>query len=207
MILLVDDNLKGMAEVLGIPTCVKILDLLALKDLAVSDIARELGMKLNTVDYNVRKLVKAGLIEKTGHWWSAKGKRMPIYRVVDRRIVISPRRRVAGKVLMALGFVGVLGVFLRGKDYVAGNRVGVVMDEAVFAAAPKAMELVANDGGSGAQMMASNAGITQGFVDSVSNVSFWGSFASWEWFLFGVWSALVLFFVYAMIADRRRLRL
>src|SRR3989339_666362 len=161
LISLGDEGLKDVAEVLGSDSCVKILDLLALKDLAVSDIARELGMKLNTTDYNVKKLVKAGLIKKSGHWWSVKGKKMPVYQVVDRRIVISPKRRIAAKFLWVLGLTGAVGIWLRSlmmpADFVMSGE--KVMDDAVFAAAPRAMELVVNEV-SQVEMMASNGGIS-----------------------------------------------
>ncbi len=182
-----DENLKGLSEVLGSKSCVKILDLLALKDLAVSDIARELSMKINTCDYNVKKLVRAGLIEKSGHWWSVKGKKMPVYQVVDRRIVISPRRKVAKKFLWVLGLTGIAGVWIRSLM----SPVDLVSEDLFFDAAPKI------------EMMASNAGVSEQVVGAVSDVGFWGSLVGWEWFLFGAWSAIVLFFVYSMLTERR----
>ncbi|MBS3087369.1 helix-turn-helix domain-containing protein [Candidatus Pacearchaeota archaeon] len=204
LISLGDEGLKDVAEVLGSDSCVKILDLLALKDLAVSDIARELGMKLNTTDYNVKKLVKAGLIKKSGHWWSVKGKKMPVYQVVDRRIVISPKRRIAAKFLWVLGLTGAVGIWLRSlmmpADFVMSGE--KVMDDAVFAAAPRAMELVVDEV-SQVEMMASNGGISDATFGAVSDVSFWAGLAGWEWFLIGAWSAIVLFFIFSLISERR----
>lgn len=200
-----DENLKGLGEVLGSKSCVKILELLAIKDLAVSDIARELKMKINTTDYNVKKLVKVGLIEKSGHWWSVKGKKMPVYQVTNKKIVISPRSSVAKKFLWVLGLTGAAGIWIRSLTRPAdsvfmGNE--MVMEDAVFKAAPQPME-----------MMASNVGISQSVVDSVSDVGFWASLASWasngmtltgpEWFLIGAWSAIVLFFIYSLVVERR----
>lgn len=183
-----DENLKEMAEVLGNGTCVRILDELALNDLTVSDIADKLSMKINTVDYNVKKLVRAGLIEKSSHFWSVKGKRMPTYRVVDRRIVISPRRKVAAKFLWALGLTGVFALLIRYNVYgsnladIGGNN---FMDRAVFEAAPKASEV------------AFDTGII------LEKTSFWASLAGWEWFLIGAWSSIVLFFIYALVIEKK----
>ncbi len=201
-----DSKLKEMSEVLGSKSCVRILEELAVEDLAVSDIAKRLGMRLNTCDYNVKKLVRAGLIEKSGHWWSVKGKKMSVYRVVDRKIVISPRRRVAKKFIWVLGLTGVVGIWLRSlmkpADFMMSSDNEMIMEDAVFSAAPKAAALTA-DAVPEVAMMAANAGVSESIVREVSSVSFWGSLASWEWFLIGAWSAIVLFFVYSLLSERR----
>jgi len=59
-----DEKAKWISEVIGNKSCNKILDLLAEKNLTVSDISHKLKMPINTVDYNVKKLVKAGLMMK-----------------------------------------------------------------------------------------------------------------------------------------------
>jgi len=107
-----DDPRAGkIAEVLGNKTCKKILGVLAEeKEMTESEIASELGVPLNTVGYNVKKLVSAGLIEKVGGFlWSVKGKRVHKYKVSNKKIVISPRINVS-KILA--GFIGVLVVGL-----------------------------------------------------------------------------------------------
>ncbi|MFH0808747.1 MAG: helix-turn-helix domain-containing protein [archaeon] len=181
-----DSRMKEVAEVLGSDSCLRILDLLAVEDLAVSDIARKLSMKLNTVDYNVKKLVMAGLIEKSGHWWSVKGKKMPVYQVVDRKIVISPRRSVPAKFLWVLGLTGIVGVWIRSLV----KPVDVIMKDVVFEAAPQM------------DMLAANAGMTESVARSVGSVSFWSGLAGWEWFLIGAWFAIVLFFIFSLISER-----
>lgn len=59
-----DERAKDLADVMSNKTSKKIVDYLAEKDASVSDIAGDLKMPLNTVDYNVKKLLKTGLIEK-----------------------------------------------------------------------------------------------------------------------------------------------
>jgi DNA-binding transcriptional ArsR family regulator len=69
------------------------LGLLAEKELNASEISIELDLPLNTIGYNLEKLIEAGLIEKSkGFLWSVKGKRIEKYRVVNKRIIISPRK-------------------------------------------------------------------------------------------------------------------
>jgi len=37
----------------------------------------------------------------------------------------------------------------------------------------------------------------------VSSQSFWAGVSSWEWFLFGAWFAILIFFVTTLINDKR----
>jgi DNA-binding transcriptional ArsR family regulator len=190
-----DDRMKVLAEVLGNKSCVRILDLLADSDLAVSDISKKLKMPINTVDYNVKKLVRSGLIEKASHWWSVKGKKMPVYRVSDRRIVISPRRSLGHKFLWTLGLTGLAAFVIRGLGS-GFNKVGknVIAEDGAFLAMP-AVE--------GMEAMAVNAGATDAVLGAAFEVSFWASLSPWTWFLFGAWFAIALFFIFSIVSERR----
>lgn len=87
-----DEKAEKLANVLGNKTSKKILNLLAEKELSESEIAKELNSPLNTVGYNIDNLIKAGLIEEKRHLFSVKGKRIPVYKVASKNIVISPRK-------------------------------------------------------------------------------------------------------------------
>jgi uncharacterized secreted protein with C-terminal beta-propeller domain len=88
-----DSRSKSIAEVLGNETCKKILDYLAEnKEKSEEDISKDLNMKLNTVEYNLKKLLDTGLVEKTKNFfWSKRGKKISLYKVAKKHIVISPR--------------------------------------------------------------------------------------------------------------------
>jgi inhibitor of cysteine peptidase len=90
-----DERLKKVAEILKSDTCKKILDYLAEnKEKSEEDIAKDLGMPLNTAEYNLNKLVESGLVEKSKNFfWSKKGKKINLYKPANRHIVISPRKR------------------------------------------------------------------------------------------------------------------
>ncbi len=90
-----DEKSKKVAEVLKSDTCKKILDYLAEnKEKSEKDIAKDLGMPINTVEYNLKKLIESGLVEKTKNFfWSKKGKKINLYKPANRHIVISPKRR------------------------------------------------------------------------------------------------------------------
>src|SRR3989344_1468361 len=102
-----------VAEALSNKTCVKILDLLAENELTATDIALKLGIPLNTVGYNIDKLIVSGLVEKSSNFfWSVKGKKTPTYRVANRRIVISPKRIIKGiaPLLLVAGVIALLAI-------------------------------------------------------------------------------------------------
>lgn len=105
-----DPRTGKVAEALSNKTCVKILDLLASQELTASDIAVKLGIPLNTTGYNLDKLIAAGLVEKSSNFfWSVKGKKTPVYKVANKKIVISPKRIIA-KVLPFFLIAGVLAI-------------------------------------------------------------------------------------------------
>ncbi len=88
-----DEKAKVLGEAISNPTCKKIVNFLAEKEASASDISKEFRIPLNSVDYNLKKLIGAGIIEKTkGFLWSVKGKKIESYRVVNKVIVISPKR-------------------------------------------------------------------------------------------------------------------
>lgn len=91
-----DPRMGVLADVLANKSSKRILSLLAEAELSASEVALRLSMPLTTVDYNMKKLARAGLIEKTRSLLSSKGKLVPVYRVSEKRIVISPRRMLRG---------------------------------------------------------------------------------------------------------------
>jgi ArsR family transcriptional regulator len=175
-----DENLGKVADVLGSRSAKRILEVLSEGEMSAGDLADKLGMRLNTVSYNVDKLLKVGLIEKSSHLWSVKGRRVVMYRASNRKIVISPRKSVKNFLLGWVG-VGVVALGLRGLSFgkdVAQESVRVV-----------------NDFVPEAEILAVNAGVSDGVLGT-ADVSFWLSLAGWEWFLFGVWVSVLGFFVY-----------
>jgi len=88
-----DEKAKALGDVISNPSCKKIVELLAEKEMSASEISSALKMPLNSVGYNIDKLVSAGIIERVkGFFWSSKGKKIERYRVVNKAIVISPKK-------------------------------------------------------------------------------------------------------------------
>ncbi len=88
-----DHRSKKVATVLGNKTCKQILDYLTYNsEKSEEDIAKALDMKINTAEYNLKKLLETGLVEKTKKFfWSKKGKKIPLYKIAKKHIVISPK--------------------------------------------------------------------------------------------------------------------
>ncbi len=112
MVSLEDARTKKLADVLGSKTCKKIIDLLAEKEASKSEIAKALRIPLSTVEYNVNKLVEAGLVEKSkDYFWSDKGKKIGIYKISNKAIVISPRTSKVKTILATACISGMIGLF------------------------------------------------------------------------------------------------
>ncbi|MBI3623574.1 beta-propeller domain-containing protein [Candidatus Pacearchaeota archaeon] len=90
-----DERSKKVAEAISNPTCKKILNYIAEnKEKSEEDIAKDLGMPINTVEYNLKKLLESGLVEKSKNFfWSKRGKKINLYKPANRHIVISPKKR------------------------------------------------------------------------------------------------------------------
>lgn len=114
MVSLEDPRTSKIADVLSNKTCKRIIDFLAEKEASKSEIARALKAPLNTIEYNVNKLVEVGLIEKCkNYFWSAKGKKIEVYKISNKSIVISPKASSKIKTLLvALGISGLAAVLI-----------------------------------------------------------------------------------------------
>jgi predicted transcriptional regulator len=88
-----DPKTKHLSKVIGNKTCEKILNYLAENtESSEQDISKALNMPLNTVEYNLNKLVQSGLLEKTSNFfWSKKGKKIELYKVSNKSIIISQK--------------------------------------------------------------------------------------------------------------------
>ncbi len=110
-----DKNSKYVADALKSKTCKKILDLLAeTKEASEKDISDALDMPINTIEYNLKKLIKSKLVEKTKNFfWSVKGKKIDMYKLARKHIIISPNKTPSLSYLkQILPIVFISGIFL-----------------------------------------------------------------------------------------------
>ncbi len=155
-----DPRATRVAEVISNKTCKKILSLLASNELSESEIASKISLPVSTVNYSVKKLVSSGLVERTRSFISSKGKNVPVYRVSESNIVISPKTLVRGT-LPAIFIGGVLAIGLKLWGDYSYNR------------------MISNGGNEVAKYAATNVqdvsnGVVTSAVASASN--------AWAWF-------------------------
>jgi len=219
MIDLNDPKAEKIADVLSNKTAKRILGLLADGEMSGSDVASELKMPLNTATYNLKKLVESGLVDRSKRFfWSSKGKRIELYKVSNKRIVIMPKKIVRG-VLPAILVSGVAALGIRiwtqarikasstAQNFVAGEKtsggLNVGAGEGVSAVAGGAAESArtAVQGGTAAiPESAADSIITETVsgpvVESLNQTVVTIAQNAWLWFLIGALSGLLVYLLW-----------
>jgi|TARA_Y100000310_G_C20601116_1_gene773089 DNA-binding transcriptional ArsR family regulator len=86
-----DSESKTIARSITNDTCRSILDFLGhKKESTEGKIAKKLGIPISTVHYNLKQLKKSGLVIAKQFRWSEKGKRVLIYTLAKKLIIIAP---------------------------------------------------------------------------------------------------------------------
>ncbi|MEK6875465.1 MAG: helix-turn-helix domain-containing protein [Nanoarchaeota archaeon] len=181
-----DEGVKQLAEVLGNKTCNKIIDFFAeTKEASEKDISDALHIPMNTTEYNLKKLLQAGLIEKAkNHFWSRKGKKIVLYKLSNKSIIISPKNsRLSSKIkslLAVLGISALITLTLRSFTLAltaSNNFYKGVQDTAessIMAGAEKAAE-------------STPASVIQNSGDWIS------LYPNWAWFALGAGITIIIF--------------
>ena len=84
LVSLKEDKAKELAQVISNASCRKILDYLAEKeDATETELAKKLGIPISTVHYNLKHLVKGGLVIVDEFHYSEKGKEVNHYKLAN----------------------------------------------------------------------------------------------------------------------------
>lgn len=175
-----DERSKKIAEVLGNKTCKKIINYLSeTKEASEKDISDALKIPINTVEYNLKKLLNSGLVEKTKNFfWSKKGKKIPMYKLAKKHIIISPKIKkpslTALKTIIPVALISGIGAVL--------IRQSLLVREKVMAQGGEIAKTVGFD----ATEAARNA-ITSGGCIAPQTIPVW------IWFLLGASLATLIF--------------
>jgi len=192
-----DKRSKKIAEVMGNATCKKIIDYLTYNsEKSEEDIAKSLGIKLNTTEYNLKKLLESGLVEKTKNFfWSKKGKKIPLYKLAKKHIVISPSRFkpdfTALKSILPVVFVSGIGGIVFRQFYFAGK---------------KAIEQVAVTGSRAAPELATASNDAGVFSQSIEKTSSLVATSSpfLFWIIGGILTGLLIYFIVNLLVRRSK---
>jgi len=175
-----DEKAGNIADVLTNKTSRKILDFLAEeKEASEKDISDALKMPMNTVEYNIKKLLKASLIEKSkNYFWSRKGRKIDMYSLATKHIIISPKASKPNlskvkSLIPAFIITGIISLVIR----------------AYSLASFKASTRVPMDTG-----LEPVASLAEDFVVGAGEVVITSTPAPvWLWFLVGSFLAIILF--------------
>jgi len=122
LVSLEDSKSKAISEVLGSKTCKKIISYLTeKKEASQKDLSTALSIPMNTLDYNIKKLLESGFIQKRKNFfWSKKGKKILMYELSNKSIVISPKKSPSQKLksilpAFILTLAGTFAVWTYGK--------------------------------------------------------------------------------------------
>ena len=199
-----DPKIKSLSDVLGNKTCKKIIDYLAENEEASEkDLADSLNVPINTVDYNIKKLVESGLVQKRKNFfWSKKGKKIVMYELSNKSIVISTRKSFSHKMK------SLLPSFL----LVASGSVLVYAYEK-YMQAKRGLSVVASSGASSIEsglkassdsvVYANNAALNvsrEVGTNYGSELLYYPPSPLWVWFLAG---GLLVMFIFAVLNWRK----
>ncbi len=177
-----DEKSKHLSEVLTNDTCKKILLFMSeIDEVTESDISKSLNIPLNTINYNMKKLLAASLVDESEkRLWSQKGKKIRIYTISNKSILISPKPK--SKINKTLTSIITLG-----STVIIGTLIRFVFHRQI---APIENKLY-NVGG----VAVANTQKTL-LENSAQNISYISSFLSsipaWAWFLSGGIFAFVI---------------
>ncbi|MFZ5955223.1 MAG: ArsR/SmtB family transcription factor [Nanoarchaeota archaeon] len=172
-----DERLKYISEILGNKTCKKILNLLSDHELTETEIAKELKIPLNTVGYNIKKLVQSGLVDNKSHWWSVKGKKMPTYQISNKTIVISPKKsksQLTKNFVLTIIVTGIVSLIIKTKKILPSQK-------------------------SSEFLLSESLSRTPEIVSSASPIAE----SYWIWFLLGAVFALAVFILLNFISEHK----
>lgn len=194
MINLDDPRSDKIADAISNKTSKKILSLLAEREMSPSELAEELKLPLNTIGYNLKKLVAAELITKSKKFfWSAKGKRIEFYKLSNKKIIISPRSMIRG-VIPTLLITGAMALGIKlFTDIKYASQQSLLRATDIAAESTKALDTqvaagAARASGEAAATASSAATTLQDVIVSVP--------AYWTWFLLGALTALLIILVW-----------
>ncbi|MBS3155804.1 helix-turn-helix transcriptional regulator [Candidatus Woesearchaeota archaeon] len=113
-----DEKSKKIAESISNKTARKILDYLSNKEESgAEEISKELKLPISTIDYNLKNLKKAGLIETKHFEWSQRGKRIILYSLARKFIVIAPKfsniKKELKNILPLVGITGIISIIIQ----------------------------------------------------------------------------------------------
>jgi DNA-binding transcriptional ArsR family regulator len=204
-----DERVGTIAEVLSSKTAKGILSAISEsdKDLSASDISSKLKIPLNTVDYNLKKLISSGLIEESkSFFWSVKGKKIKTFKAANKKIIISTKPKFSGLLASALVF-GAIGfaasvfgnIVNTSRDLYSNNIVNTLRDNTVEKA------IASTSGGFDNSLVAPTVSDATNLI--VTNTTSFSSLFhnAWIWVLVGIVFGVGVYFIYKKLKGGNKI--
>jgi len=216
-----DDEAKNLGEAISSKTSRAIVNFLVEKgEASETDISKNLNIPINTAEYNLKKLLKAGVIEKSKNFfWSKKGKKIDVYKVANKLIVIAPKKSSAYSKLKSVIPValisGILTYFIfwyaKIKSYSFGvqetihkTTIETLNKEVTREAATKVGESALSSTSAAIPVISNISNITEKAAENISNITYlirkeYVSYIHpqiWVWFLLGTLIAILAFLIW-----------
>lgn len=118
-----EDRAKKLASVISNETARKILDYLSNKDSSETDVSKNLNLPLSTVHYNLKLLKESNLVKIKDFYWSDKGKKVYVYEISKKLIVITPHGYEVKSGLKNILSVGIIGLIVSGVIYLFSRNI------------------------------------------------------------------------------------
>ncbi len=196
LVSLEESKAKQLAQIVSNDVCRSILDYLSskIKGATETEIAKDMGIPLSTVHYNLRQLLQSGIVTAGEFHYSEKGREVLHYSLANKYIIIAPSATATEglanklkRILPVVGFVAAAGaaiqlfsIFKQGTSIYSANR---VMQEA---AVQKAADTT---------LVAEAPQIAAQAAQSQPNIALW--------FVAGAVFALVVYLIYSTIRSRQ----
>ena len=107
-----DDKAKDLAEIMSNKTSRKILEYLRENEATETEIVKALRLAGSTVNYNIKKLIKNGLIDVKRFYWSPKGNKVNVYKASNKVLVFAQKKSQHLESRLRLAFPAVLVVLV-----------------------------------------------------------------------------------------------
>lgn len=93
---------KVITQTVSNDTAMEIMELLADGPMSTTGVAERLNIPLTTAQYNIEKLMEAGLVRIARTKYSEKGREVKLYEAMNRAIIILPGKTGTGAIMDAL---------------------------------------------------------------------------------------------------------
>lgn len=126
---------KELAQIVSNDICRKILDFLTGKEKGASEteISKDMQIPLSTVHYNLKQLLKSGIVKAEEFHYSPKGKEVLHYSLANKYIIIAPKATATEslanklrKILPVALVVAAAGAVLQAIDSLRKSGVNVI---------------------------------------------------------------------------------